>query len=111
MERSHTNAKVLELMNKTQKFTAVFSNDCDAIAAYHIVAGEKVSYIYGHSFKGDQHHISFDTCIESMIRNDFPRLSDKEVNNMFFEVVEVRDKLRAFRENLCFEHGNDKQDS
>jgi hypothetical protein len=111
MERSHTNEKVLKLMNKTQKFTAIHSHECDSIAAYHIVAGEKFAWVFGHSFKGQRNHISFDLCIESMIRNDFPRLSDEEVNDMYFKVMEVRNKLRAFRENLCLEHGNDKQDS
>lgn len=111
MERSHTNEKVIHLMNKTQKFTAIHSNECDAIAAYHIVSNQKFAWVLGHSYKGQRNHISFDLCIESMIRNDFPRLSDKEVNNMYFKVMEVRNELRAFRENLCLEYGNDKQDS
>ena len=111
MERSHTNATVLHLMNKTQKFMGIHSNECDAIAAFHIITGEQFNYVFGHTFKGSRNHLSFDMCIESMIRNDFPRLNDDEVNDMYFKVIEVRNKLRAFRENLCLEHGNDKQDS
>jgi hypothetical protein len=111
MERSHTNATVLKLMNKTQKFTGIHSLECDAIVAYHIVKNDHFSFVFGHSFKGHRNQISFDLCIESMIRNDFPRLNDDEVNDMYFKVIEVRNKLRAFRENLCLEHGNDKQDS
>tara|TARA_R100000152_G_scaffold20372_1_gene13908 strand:+ start:3300 stop:3635 length:336 start_codon:yes stop_codon:yes gene_type:complete len=111
MEKSHTNKASIKLMNKTQKHTIFVDGELDILAAYQIVAGKRANIIYGHSFKGRARQISFDTCASSLIKNDFPRLSNEEYRDMFFKIQKVKDELRAFRENLCLEYGNDKQDS
>lgn len=107
----HTNQPCIKLMNKTLKHTVILLNELDLMTAYQIVAGKRGTVIYGHSFKGRASQIAFDTSVDSMIKNDFPRLSEKESNDMFFEVCNLATELRAFRENLRLKRGNDKQDS